>query len=257
MDKSYHSQRDRSSQEEPAGTKTTRLYAVVAPSISSQFTYAKLGQVITGLKQLGFHTVVEAALGADMVAQAESKELAEKGFLTSSCCPAFVTYIEKTFPQLAAVYFAQPLADGDDREIHQGDRRRTQRRSSSVPAPPRRWRFSARRSSPYVDAVLTFEELQALFDSQRHGHHYAGGGRAGQRLLLTDASLPAAAACPTRWPKRLKEQGHRRLHAQGMLLRRHRGMPHGAAEKEQERSGRATSSKAWPASAAASAAPAA
>ena len=35
-----------------------------------------------------------------MVAQAESKELAEKGFLTSSCCPAFVSYIEKNFPEL-------------------------------------------------------------------------------------------------------------------------------------------------------------
>ena len=41
--------------------KDYKLYAVVAPSISSQFTYAKLGQVITGLKVLGFHTVVEAA----------------------------------------------------------------------------------------------------------------------------------------------------------------------------------------------------
>ena len=78
-----------------------RLYALVAPSISSQFTYAKLGQVITGLKELGFHTVVEAALGADMVAQAESKELAEKGFLTSSCCPAFVTYVKSAFPALS------------------------------------------------------------------------------------------------------------------------------------------------------------
>ena len=29
----------------------------------SQFTYAKLGQVITGLKKLGFYTVIEAALG--------------------------------------------------------------------------------------------------------------------------------------------------------------------------------------------------
>ncbi|MFR6639946.1 MAG: [Fe-Fe] hydrogenase large subunit C-terminal domain-containing protein [Christensenellales bacterium] len=72
--------------------------------MSSQFTYAKLGQVITGLKELGFYTVIEAALGADMVAQAESKELAEKGFLTSSCCPAFVDYVEKTFPTLNRLY---------------------------------------------------------------------------------------------------------------------------------------------------------
>ena len=87
--------------------KDYRLYAVVAPSISSQFSYAKLGQVISGLKLLGFHTVVEAALGADMVAYEESKELAEKGFLTSSCCPAFVSYVK----------------DGYDRKIHKRHRR--------------------------------------------------------------------------------------------------------------------------------------
>ena len=73
--------------------KNYKVYAVVAPSIASQFTYAKLGQVITGLKKIGFHAVVEAALGADMVAMWESKEIAEKGFVTSSCCPGFVRYI--------------------------------------------------------------------------------------------------------------------------------------------------------------------
>ena len=77
-----------------------KVYAMVAPSISSQFTYAKLGQVIKGLKELGFYTVIEAALGADMVAQSESKELAEKGLLTSSCCPAFVSYVKSAFPDL-------------------------------------------------------------------------------------------------------------------------------------------------------------
>ena len=77
-----------------------RVYAIVAPSISSQFRYVKLGQVITAMKRLGFYSVVEAALGADMVAHAEARELVEKGFLTSSCCPAFVDYIDKNFPKL-------------------------------------------------------------------------------------------------------------------------------------------------------------
>lgn len=80
------------------------IYAVVAPAISSQFTYAKLGQVVNALKKLGFHDVVEAALGADLVAFHETNEFAEevgpKGFLTSSCCPAFVSYIEKKYPAL-------------------------------------------------------------------------------------------------------------------------------------------------------------
>ena len=77
-----------------------KAYAVVAPSISSQFTYAKLGQVISGLKELGFDTVMEAALGADMVAEQESKELSEKKFLVSSCCPAFVSFVEKNQPDM-------------------------------------------------------------------------------------------------------------------------------------------------------------
>ena len=98
-----------------------RLYAVVAPSISSQFTYAKLGQVVTGLKNLGFHDVIEAALGADMVAKAESAELAEKGFLTSSCCPAFVSYVKSAFPDLGEAYFTQSVSDGDDREVYKRD----------------------------------------------------------------------------------------------------------------------------------------
>lgn len=76
------------------------VYAVVAPSIASQFVYAKLGQVVTAIKKLGFYSVVEAALGADIVAYSESKELAEKGFLTSSCCPAFVDYVKKFYPKL-------------------------------------------------------------------------------------------------------------------------------------------------------------
>ena len=83
------------------GNTKYKVYALVAPAIGSQMIYAKLGQVITGIKELGFYTVVEAALGADMVAHAESRELAEKGFLTSSCCPVFVRYVKTVFPALA------------------------------------------------------------------------------------------------------------------------------------------------------------
>lgn len=80
------------------------VYAVVAPAISSQFADAKLGQVIQGIKEIGFHDVVEAALGADLVAYKETLEFAEeveeKGVITSSCCPAFVSLIQKKYPEL-------------------------------------------------------------------------------------------------------------------------------------------------------------
>lgn len=81
-----------------------RVYAVVAPAISSQFAYAKLGQVMQGIKDIGFYDVVEAALGADLVAYKETLEFAEeveeKDFVTSSCCPAFVSLIQKKYPEL-------------------------------------------------------------------------------------------------------------------------------------------------------------
>ncbi len=142
-----------------------KVYAVVAPSISSQFTYAKLGQVITGLKELGFYTVIEAALGADMVAQAESKELAEKGFLTSSCCPAFVQYIKSAFPNLLPLvsHNLSPMGalaqyikntDEDAKVVFIG------------PCTAKKAEAQLETVKPYVDAVMTFEELQALFDSR-------------------------------------------------------------------------------------------
>ena len=148
-----------------ANNKKHKVYAVVAPSISSQFSYAKLGQVISGIKKLGFYTVIEAALGADMVALAESKELKEKGFLTSSCCPAFVDYIHKYFPALVKdiSHNLSPAAtiskyiksiDKDSKIVFIG------------PCTAKKAEYQKDEVRPYVDSVITFEELQALFDSK-------------------------------------------------------------------------------------------
>ena len=142
-----------------------KVYAVVAPSISSQFSYAKLGQVITGIKKLGFHDVIEAALGADIVAMAEAKELSEKGLLTSSCCPAFVKYIKSAFPSLVehishnmspmvvlAKYIKETIPNS--KVIFIG------------PCTAKKAEAQLEEVKPYVDTVLTFEELQALIDSR-------------------------------------------------------------------------------------------
>ena len=142
-----------------------KVYAIVAPSISSQFSYAKLGQVISGLKELGFYTVVEAALGADMVAQKESKELAEKGFLTSSCCPAFVMYIKSQFPDLLPLvsHNLSPMA------TLAKYLKSTDEKAKVVfigPCTAKKAEIQLESVKPYVDSVITFEELQALFDSK-------------------------------------------------------------------------------------------
>ena len=142
-----------------------KVYAMVAPSISSQFTYAKLGQVISGLKELGFFTVVEAALGADMIAQAESRELAEKGLLTSSCCPAFVAYVKSAFPDLLK-YVSHNLSPMATLAKYIKDNTPNAKIVFIGPCTAKKAEAQLDEVKPYIDAVMTFEELQALFDSK-------------------------------------------------------------------------------------------
>ena len=142
-----------------------KVFAVVAPAISSQFTYAKLGQVIRGLKELGFHTVIEAALGADMVADAESKELVEKGFLTSSCCPAFVSYIEKSFPALLP-FVSHNLSPMATIAKYIKEHEAPCKVVFIGPCTAKKAEVKKDSVKEYVDTAMTFEELQALFDSK-------------------------------------------------------------------------------------------
>ena len=148
-----------------SGERAYKAYAIVAPSISSQFSYARLGQVVTGLKMLGFHDVIEAALGADMVALAEAKELSEKGILTSSCCPAFVQYIKTAHPKLVDKISHNMSPMG----VLAKYIKETTPGAKVVfigPCTAKKAEASLESVKPYVDSVLTFEELQALFDSR-------------------------------------------------------------------------------------------
>ena len=142
-----------------------KVYAVVAPSIASQFVYAKLGQVLSGIKELGFYEIVEAALGADIVALNEAKELAEKGFLTSSCCPAFVSYVKKQFPDLAEFisHNLSPMATISKRIKEDNPNAKV---VFIGPCTAKKTEFRKDDVAPYVDTVITFEELQALLDSK-------------------------------------------------------------------------------------------
>ena len=100
-----------------------------------------------------------------MVAMAESKELSEKGFLTSSCCPAFVSYVKSAFPQLAEhiSHNLSPMA-ALAKYIKETDE------GAKVvfigPCTAKKAEAQLESVKPYVDSVLTFEELQALFDSK-------------------------------------------------------------------------------------------
>lgn len=145
------------------------VYAVVAPAVSSQFQGVKTEQVYAGIKELGFYDVVEAAIGADMVSAFEAKELAEtveeKGWKTSSCCPAFVDYVEKNYPQfvdhistavspMIAIARAIKAKDKKARVVFVG------------PCTAKKVEMKREALKDAVDIVITFEELQAIFDAR-------------------------------------------------------------------------------------------
>jgi [FeFe] hydrogenase (group B1/B3) len=146
----------------------THVYAVMAPAISSQFTYAKIEQVVTGIKRLGFHDVVEAALGADMVAEHETKEFIEASkenkAVTSSCCPAFVSYIKKAFPELVGnisntvspmIAISKLIKKIDEKAVV----------VFIGPCTAKKAEINEPELKGITDYVITFEELQAMLDA--------------------------------------------------------------------------------------------
>ncbi len=145
--------------------KNYHVYAVVAPSMASQYPDVTPGQVMAGIKALGFYDVVEAAWGADMVAWLEAEELAEKHFLTSSCCPAFVNYIKKEFPELKEniSHNLSPMAQ-IARWLQEKDE------GCHVvfigPCIAKKGEVKYTKTKKYVDYAITFEEMQAMFSAR-------------------------------------------------------------------------------------------
>lgn len=142
-----------------------KVYAIVAPAVATQFPGATLGQVFNGIKELGFDEVVEVAQGADLTALTEANELVEKGFLTSSCCPAFVEYIKVEFPELKEHISSTPSP-----MTLTGKTIKAKDKDATIvfigPCIAKKYECKIEPANEYVDKVLTFLELQALFDSK-------------------------------------------------------------------------------------------
>ena len=84
--------------------KGDKVIAIVAPAFIGQFSgMVSPGKLVTAMKMLGFDSVVEVAIGADMCTIEEAKDFLEKvpakqDYMATSCCPAWHSMIEKLFP---------------------------------------------------------------------------------------------------------------------------------------------------------------
>ncbi|MEN9443905.1 MAG: hypothetical protein RIS47_795, partial [Bacteroidota bacterium] len=137
--------------------------AMVAPAIWGQFKSSR-EQLLTGLKALGFDAVHEVATGAEEVVALESKELQERldegaQYMTSSCCPAYVSLAEKHIPKLVPQisHTPSPMVVTARRAKQQNPDTHTIFIGPCIAKQQEALQYSE------IDHVINFEELGALF----------------------------------------------------------------------------------------------
>jgi [FeFe] hydrogenase (group B1/B3) len=157
---------------------STSVFAEVAPSFGGQFgPLVTPGKLITALIHLGFAGVMEVAYGADQDVLLETQELLElidsksnpnsenpRKFIGTSCCPAWVDAARKNFPHLAV-----NLSESFTPMVETAKKIKSKNPDAKVvfigPCVAKKIESFNPKVSAYVDYILTFEELAALFQA--------------------------------------------------------------------------------------------
>ena len=148
-----------------------RVVAIVAPAFYGQFG-AKLtpDRLTAAMRRLGFDSVVEVAVGADLCTVEEAKDFVENvpeklDFLATSCCPSWSVMAKKLFPELAKnismaltpMVLTARLEKKKDPDCMI---------AFIGPCSAKKLEASRRTIRSYVDFVLTFEELMGMFEAK-------------------------------------------------------------------------------------------
>ena len=154
-----------------AMNRGSKVIACVAPAFVGQFgknaTPAKLK---AAMRILGFDDVVEVAIGADLCTVEEAKdflaEVPEKlPFMGTSCCPAWSVMAKKLFPEfkdcismaLTPMVITARMVKKDHPDA---------RICFIGPCAAKKLEANRKSVRSDVDYVLTFEELQGMFDAK-------------------------------------------------------------------------------------------
>ena len=148
-----------------------KVIAVVAPAFIGQFgKHSTPGKFIAAMKQLGFARIVEVAVGADICTIEEARDFMERvpeeqDYMATSCCPAWHSMIYKLYPDevknismtLTPMVFTARLM----KKKYPGCK-------VVFVGPCAAKKLEAMREDirSDVDFVLTFEELQGMFEAK-------------------------------------------------------------------------------------------
>ena len=151
--------------------KGDQVIAIVAPAFIGQFgKHSTPEKFTTAMKMRGFDRVVEVAVGADMCTIEEAKDFlekvpAEQDFMATSCCPAWHAMVHKLFPAqsknismtLTPMVFTARLMKKEFpgcKVVFVG------------PCAAKKLEAIREDIRSDVDFVLTFEELQGMFEAK-------------------------------------------------------------------------------------------
>ena len=148
-----------------------RVIAIVAPAFIGQFgKHSTPEKFVSAMKALGFDRVVEVAVGADMCTIEEANDFLKnvpenQNYMATSCCPAWHSMIEKLFPgemgkismTLTPMVFTARMLKKEDPDC-----------KVVFVGPCAAKKLEAIRADirSDVDFVLTFEELQGMFEAK-------------------------------------------------------------------------------------------
>ena len=148
-----------------------QVIAIVDPAFIGQFGKHSTPEKFTSaMRALGFDRVVEVAVGADMCTIEEARDFLEKvpkeqDFMATSCCPAWHAMVEKLFPEqfknismtLTPMVFTARLVKKENpgcKVVFVG------------PCAAKKLEAIRETIRSDVDFVLTFEELQGMFEAR-------------------------------------------------------------------------------------------
>jgi len=139
------------------------MTAIIAPAIEGQFP-GTLAQIKHALLATGFTSVIEVSEGAHETCLHEAEELASRkregtGFMTTSCCSAYMTLVDKHLPflenrrssALSPMAYTAMLAKERNKD------------TSVIFIGPCLAKKDEAASLGTIDGVLTFSELASLF----------------------------------------------------------------------------------------------
>ncbi len=148
-----------------------RVYAEVAPAFVEQFgPKVTPGKLRAAMRELGFADVFEVAVGADLCTVQEAEDFAREvpahvPFLATSCCPAWAVMAKKLFPEQAkCISMALTPMTLTARLI------KHQYPDAKVvfigPCAAKKLEAMRKSVRSEVDFVLTFEEMDGIFDAR-------------------------------------------------------------------------------------------